>query len=437
MNCLPSSSLRREQSRFEPRIIDSREDFEADDFNDDTNPFVDEIAKAKRMENILTNAVDLAERNTGSILCFQNVSSKSSAVQLGRRISSIRSIEKMALSDCPEDHDTITSDESSFNSAKSFPTFLRVEKGDPAVLAQKSWDSLWSSSNNDGDDNVRGASAPDVDDKVLLPTRSWNKLRRSLGKEAEEASNAAKEAERSTNCFDIGGSVKNRQDPRKGIREQTANSGIEGLPQRSTEAKDLSVEIALKGKKTRWGHLGRREKCVATKPPYEGEKVPIEMVKKMDSEEDVDKTQEVSFDVSSIDETGNNDESIELSEQSLGTLIPERKRGWGWRKNKKTQVLARPCLENKEALDPESTVGHTETDFAGVPAESPRLLQIDNIVIDGPDDKLKSTFAYNGEMRTLGQAGKPSDMSAAHPAVNNLSVEESQSMECVWLSGFL
>ena len=150
MNIFRSFRTAEKNDRFEARIIAEKDDdsnypyrneYECDD-DDDEDP----AKKAEEMEKILGNALTLTERNNGSILSLQR-SGANSAIEMGRRIASLRSPEEMVASDAHlNNNDTFNyiSRSSSLQSVASLPTFIKVERGHSVILAQRSWDVIMS-----------------------------------------------------------------------------------------------------------------------------------------------------------------------------------------------------------------------------------------------------------------------------------------------------
>lgn len=480
MNCLPKSPRRTNQVRYQTRILDSREDSDHEYFNDYAADLdVSATAKAKETEYILSNAVDLAERNTGSILCFQNVSSKSSALQLGRRVSSIRSVEEMAFAHNLEERASLSSVGGSLDGGRSLPTFIRVEKGSgQPISAQKSWESMWSS-DDDGADHPPGAhrSAP-VGNKAPV-TRSWSKLRNLLDREVDEATNEAAAPHRSaTRSFDVVENIKTvRRQSRKLKRVQNPNISDTENMRSPAQAKDLPVEVALQENKKRWGRprMGMHTSPEDTSVEKEMAPSEEEIFTTLDSEHEVDTTQEVSPDVSRVDEFETGDEAVGLDYENVEIEFQRTKKGWGWWRNNTELVLAPYERESEKMPELESKVECSQAEGMAEHSMSPHVIQTDEDACNNGTITLKSSsvdvtptpYQKHGEVfqeipliEALGEwtgltppmEGEKnkyvpavkhpnsvpvqglSDVPTTNPTMN-LSAEEAQSMECVWLSG--
>jgi hypothetical protein len=144
------------------------------------------LSKAEEAEEMLGEALQFAEKRTGSLLAFQKAP-RHQAVQLGRRVSS--------FSDGTDDASSIRS----YNSKWTEPIFVKVPKGDPTILTQKSWDSImgitsavegraeeqpWCESN---ETTVRKKPLPNEANPAVFKPRTWDKLRSTI--EAEEKNN--------------------------------------------------------------------------------------------------------------------------------------------------------------------------------------------------------------------------------------------------------
>jgi hypothetical protein len=556
------------------RIIDSNYYYDDKDKEEEEEEgIVQEMEKARHIESVLCTAMTLAERNTGSMLCFQNVTSQSCAEELGRSLSCVRSIENTSNRidtinhDVHEDDSSLggsrstsssrisrsTSSSCSFNSVQSFPTFLRVEQGDPIELAQKSWESLFllenegrnvDSGSNADNNNIRGgpssSSVVVMDDKtkVVLATetpRSWNKLRKSMKQEmpSQKDDDYYHDNADDDNDIVVVGTERNESNyrnehlprpkmenrPKKGFPKTKGNNdekvGRSTVQQQSMMvAKDVCVEISLTEQKTLWRRLGRgrtrtgvnnttttmmpTSTSTIASPQGDVEKdMPTYTMDPIhdDVNADMDKTQDVTLDVSSSNDDddnnnkdGSNDKGMEL--KTVNT-ITRRKVGWGWRKNEAERTDNRPrIIENRDVVSTLQSKGkeELERDLAEEPtSESPRVVPIDDCdddddIVDRPQDSTESTTATTVnpvELPILAQIVKGSTFLDAlsewtrfltpsepsHPLCSTsenppiveceghvteetksiisdtnpatmLSVEEAQSMECVWLSNF-
>jgi hypothetical protein len=144
------------------------------------------LSKAEEAEGMLGEALQLAEKRTGSLLVLQKAS-RHQAVQLGRRVSS--------FSDGTDDASSIRS----YNSKCTEPIFLKVPKGDPTILTQKSWDSVMGITSavegraeehprcESNETTIRTKPLPNEADPAVFKPRTWDKLRSTI--EAEEKNN--------------------------------------------------------------------------------------------------------------------------------------------------------------------------------------------------------------------------------------------------------
>jgi hypothetical protein len=265
MNCIGGQMF-----RLRPRIIDAREeDEEAEEYlrfkysTDEKH-----ASKAQELEDVLNNALSLAERNSGSLLWFQQLS-KNNAVEMGRSISQldiskVRSMEEMPP---PPGAESLTTS-SSFQSVRSLPTFLKVQRGDPAILTQKSWEAI-QPTDTDDDFSTDGDTAEydyndndsfrDVDGTVIRSihesdpaqlearSRSWYRLRQSIVQD-ERASKRRS-----------GGRFRGIGDSIRKVRGGAARDGPE-LQRSASFAKNSDVEVSLSSGKNRrsWAPRFRR-----------------------------------------------------------------------------------------------------------------------------------------------------------------------------------
>jgi hypothetical protein len=246
LNCIPRSSTR---ERFLARVIDAKEDDEEVEEFMRMNPYEHGTSKAVEMENILGNALSMAERSNGSLLCFQQMT-PNNAIEMGRRISSLRSLEELAVVERNDDDKSnfapSLSSPISFQETRSLPTFLKVESGHPAILTQKSWETILSTD----DEEVHGAQATaqlcqDIPANPPTRGRSWKKLRTTISKEAKESKNPP-------NVRGLGGGTKKIE----GFRKVFAGDNSNGMNRSESFAKDCPIEVSLHPKdkkRRRWG----------------------------------------------------------------------------------------------------------------------------------------------------------------------------------------
>mmetsp|Transcript_28438 Transcript_28438/g.50384 ORF Transcript_28438/g.50384 Transcript_28438/m.50384 type:complete len:369 (-) Transcript_28438:672-1778(-) len=248
MNCIPQSSPFRR--RFSPRIIDVKDDDDEIEEYLRSHPCDMEASKAEEVEKNLSNALSMAERSNGSLLCFQQMS-KNRAIDMGRQISSIRSMEELPPPDC-ENGDlgqfTELAPSSSFRSVSSLPTFLKVEKSDAAlaILNQRSWDTA-DSTESEGDSDA----SPGKQNPPKQTVRSWNKLRKAVDQEEK----AAKQSGSSPRFTGLGASIRKMRLSRSKVVPDEMEGG-------RSFAKNAPVEVSLPPKKKRgWGRLRRGNKA--------------------------------------------------------------------------------------------------------------------------------------------------------------------------------
>jgi hypothetical protein len=167
-----------------PWVID-REEEEADNAQlKDLEEDDDNRSLAEGMEEMLGDALQLAEQRTGSLVALQKVP-RYKAVQLGRRVSTFRSIEDV------DDGCSVRSFNSKLDSRSAKePVFVKVPKGDPAILTQKSWEIIRGDSYSEGEE-LEPQPVTKVVDPVVLKTRKWDKLRTTLEKEENEKNSFA------------------------------------------------------------------------------------------------------------------------------------------------------------------------------------------------------------------------------------------------------
>jgi hypothetical protein len=247
MNCIQYSTGRH---RYDHRIVDPQEE-EYEDFQEflRAHPCDAEKRKAEEMENFLGNALSMAERSSGSILCLQKMTPMN-AIEFGRRMSSLRSMGSNASTRETNLTDGVDMTSSnSFQRSATLPTFLKVEPGNPAILTQKSWETINYSTDSETDDG----EVPMHRIKQAFParTRSWNKLRKTIDKE-ERASKQPKRSGRLGNVF-------------PSLRRNSNRKKSQSF------AKEVPVEVSLQAPKKRsWGGL-RRGKEVPKKMELMGD----------------------------------------------------------------------------------------------------------------------------------------------------------------------
>ncbi|KAL3904565.1 MAG: hypothetical protein SGILL_010015, partial [Bacillariaceae sp.] len=187
--------------RFAHRVIDANNCDDDDSVEEflKAHPCLIEREKAQEFESSLGQAISMAERDSGSLLALQHMN-KMNAIEMGRRISSLRSMKNEEPTQ--EELDEFKNLQNlasarSFASAASLPTFLKVEKRDASILSQKSWESM----NQHADDEESFDLGGDHADRGIVSnvaaapptrTRSWNKLRKTLHKEEKEAKQSSK-----------------------------------------------------------------------------------------------------------------------------------------------------------------------------------------------------------------------------------------------------
>ncbi|MGK3737580.1 MAG: hypothetical protein ACI8RD_004841 [Bacillariaceae sp.] len=274
------------ENHFKARIIDKDEeefihsDYPYDDKYDNEDRKVDEV------ENTLFDALTTVERSNGSLLCLQKFGTNS-AVEMGRRISSLRSPEEMGVSGDVKLNDSETlssaSRSSSLHSARSMPTFIKVERGNTS-LAQKSWDAITSDSLEDDKRTTNtgcNSSSANVNEFPTSRRRSWTKLRR----EVKDKDIRFKENARIPLVRRFGSRIKKKNSPDSLNSNKLPNSSFKEQRNNRSEgtnstcsrgdvsnnknnyslnyAKDYAVEVSLQDRKTnRRRRSSRREgKC--------------------------------------------------------------------------------------------------------------------------------------------------------------------------------
>jgi hypothetical protein len=162
-----------------PCVID-REEEEAENaqFND-IEEDDENRSLAEGMEEMLGDALQLVELRTGSLLALQSVP-RNKAVQLGRRISTF-TVEDV------DDGSSIRSYNSKLDSrSNKEPVFLKVNKGDPTILTQQSWESIMELSNASTERQSQPRPVTKEVDLAVLKPRKWDKLRTTIEKEEKE-----------------------------------------------------------------------------------------------------------------------------------------------------------------------------------------------------------------------------------------------------------
>jgi hypothetical protein len=153
-------------------------------------------SKALEIEEMLGDALAFAEQRTGSLLVLQNAP-RHKAIELGRRISTFRSIENSSLAD----EDGTVASLRSLTSKASEPVFIKVPKGDPTILTQNSWESIMGMSrdtsslatyeDDDAEDSENSKPSPPRPKKqqeIVLKPRKWDKLRNTIQAEEDQKS---------------------------------------------------------------------------------------------------------------------------------------------------------------------------------------------------------------------------------------------------------
>eukprot|EP00536_Pseudo-nitzschia_multiseries_P007928 jgi/Psemu1/287455/fgenesh1_pg.192_\ len=268
------------------------------DLDEESNyPYEDEAKVAAEMESILGNALTMTERNNGSIIRLQ----RSSTFEEGRRIaSSLGSAEEFSASGSHLDHSdgySYVSRDSSFQSAASMPTFVKVDPGEHSIWNQKSWDEIMGSeAENKVVPSGREPENP-ASSEWMEPTRgrSWSKLRReidfeeqrmepaaslendpndlsrsmSLGKMAfnfrkkpsKDTHSTSNKAEKQSTKNILSKIQKYRSEGKNPLgRFGTGSNGKNSNDMRTgrTYAKDYDVEVSLQERKSFWKQLSNR-----------------------------------------------------------------------------------------------------------------------------------------------------------------------------------
>jgi hypothetical protein len=273
------------ENRFKARIIDKdEEEFHSDYPYGDT--YDNEDRRADAIENTLFDALTTVERSNGSLLSLQQYGTNS-AVEMGRRISSLRSPKEMGVSGDVKLNDSETlrsaSRSSSLHSAKSMPTFIKVERGN-TFLAQKSWDAIMSDSLEDDKrmtNTSRTSRSANVNEFPTSRRRSWTKLRREVNdKDTRFKENARiplvgrfvsrikkKNSLDSLNSNKLpNSSFKGQRNNRGEGTNSTCSRGDVSNNKKNSSlnyAKDYDIEVSLQDRKTNWRRRSsRREgKC--------------------------------------------------------------------------------------------------------------------------------------------------------------------------------
>lgn len=256
-------------------------------YGDEISEYEESSRKAMEMENILGNALAMTERSNGSIHSLQR-SGTNSAIEIGRRIASLHSREKMSISDVHlEDDDSFSyiSRTSSLGSALSLPTFVKVDGEDSRILTQQSWDNTMSDCNEENDASkksflktcyeslshrkfLKNTNTLDTaEPKPKISNRSWNKLRREVYEESRAITKCDEEDFVPRRTQSIG---KIAFGFRKKILGDSRDKSSCGSPlekrnstdpknkntrSRGVYAKDYDVEVSLEDRKNIWNKL--------------------------------------------------------------------------------------------------------------------------------------------------------------------------------------
>jgi len=255
---------------FKAEIIAEKDDGSNYPEGDEFSEYENSSKKAAEMETILGNALAMTERSNGSIHSLQR-SGTNSAIEIGRRIATMYSRENMAISDAHlENNDSFSyiSRTSSLGSVVSLPTFVKVDREDPIIFAQQSWDNTTSdnhefkdeqkSSVNTGYESashrsfLNNTNAPESEaSKPKVLNRSWNKLRREVDGEARAMAKEGDEMDITPRRIQsIGSKVLGfRKKVEKFISSDPNNKNTRI---REGYAKDYDVEVSLRNRKKKW-----------------------------------------------------------------------------------------------------------------------------------------------------------------------------------------
>mmetsp|Transcript_6623 Transcript_6623/g.14344 ORF Transcript_6623/g.14344 Transcript_6623/m.14344 type:complete len:418 (+) Transcript_6623:130-1383(+) len=288
MNLFRSVRTSEEKEPFEAEIVDGDDDScyaFSDGSYDSENE--DPFKKAVELENILGNALAMAERSNGSIHSLSR-NGTNSAIEVGRRIASKHSLEEIAASNGLQfDNDNNVNDAhsyvsrtSSLGSVASLPTFVRVNDEEPIIYPKRSWDvpvseyredehSLNTEIESKSPRSVMGGNFS-VTPQTLASTpqtiskRSWNKLRREVDEEKwskkpqDEGIAATRTMSMGRNGF--GFRKKGLQDSSKKSAKKISND-TNGINRTSSDiesyAKDYDVEVSLQHNNSKQGFWGK------------------------------------------------------------------------------------------------------------------------------------------------------------------------------------
>jgi hypothetical protein len=240
----------------------------------------------------------MAERNSGSLLWYHQTS-KNGVVEMGRSISKLEISKVRSMEGGEQQQQELPPPLTSASSFQRTPTFLKVQKGDPYILTQKSWETI--NNNNDGasydDDDTAEYDYDDDDttehddgngavirsihkeqDEGVSRSRSWNKLRKSIVRE-ERTSKSSSSSRRGFRG--IGSSIRKVRGgggSAAATTTTTSPNNNEGPPeqlQRSLSfAKNSDVEVALSSEKKGRSWFRRRGRRGNKNVPEEKEETP-------------------------------------------------------------------------------------------------------------------------------------------------------------------
>ena len=236
--------LRRTKEQFKTEIVGEKDDGSRYFDGDDLSEYEHSTKKAAEMELILGNALAVHERDNGSIHSLERYGSHS-AIEVGRRIATMQSKDDWDSQLGKADSFGLDSRTSSIGSVASLPTFVKVQRGDSVLSAQRSWD----------EEQYDARSL--VDSVPKATGRSWNKLRREVYEESRatynEEDNIEPKRSQSIGRKALGFGKKilrdtsNRSSNGYGVKQHS-----ESEPIRRSFAKDYNVEVSLKNKKKFW-----------------------------------------------------------------------------------------------------------------------------------------------------------------------------------------
>jgi hypothetical protein len=173
----------------------------------------------KEAEAKLCKAIQFTEKRTGSLLVFQEAT-KDNIDELGRQVSSLSA--DYGLKD----------DSSVASSLRSEPLFIKVDRCDPSILKQISWEVMSGASENE---KVKGKKTPSSLAKKKSqrsPNRKWDKLRNQVNEnEGENNQRKVKVPKRKIKFF--------RRKPPKG---EKGNSPSMTLETKSNTIRTINTE---------------------------------------------------------------------------------------------------------------------------------------------------------------------------------------------------